>query len=211
MSLSPQDFHCFLPSALSPAQSGSDSGLTVSLSSKSQYASIFLDSCYDPPPAEYFTPDELQKGCNHVTHKTSAHKIIEHPVNAIVEYPETGENDGECIAHVFNVDLNSFKSTHPKASFQYSLGDGHGGHDGVECHMLRDLQGWQFCVRFFRPIVSVIYYYILICVYVILGKGLKLCAAQLHDDVSHHFVSHTMITAMHLDWPLRAQQRKRCF
>jgi len=150
MSLSPQDFHRFLPSAPSPAQSGSDSGLTVSLSSKSQHASIFLDSCYDPPPARYFTPDELRKGCNRVTRKTSAHKIIEHPLNAIIEYPETGENDGECVAHVFNVDPDSFKSTHPKASFQYSLGDGHGGRDGVECHMLRDLQGWPVLCKVFQ-------------------------------------------------------------
>ena len=143
MSLPPQDFACFFPSAPSPAQSDSDSGLTVSLSSKFQHASIFLASCYDPIPAQYFTPDELQKGLNHVTRKTSAHKIIEHPVNAIVEYPETSENNEECVAHVFNVDPDSFNSTyHPKASFQYSLGNGHGGRDGVECLMLKDSQGW---------------------------------------------------------------------
>ena len=72
ISLPPQDFAHFFPSAPSPAQSDSDSSLTVSLSSKFQHASIFLASCYDPIPAPYFTPDELQKGLNCVTHKTSA-------------------------------------------------------------------------------------------------------------------------------------------
>jgi len=143
MSLSPQDFHCFLPSAASPVQSDSDSGLTDSVSSKVQHASIFLALCYNPHPARYFTPDELQKGCNRVTRKTSAHKIVKHPVNAIIKYPETGENDGECVSHVFNVHPHSFESIyHPKASFQYSLGNGHGGCDGVECLMLKDSQGW---------------------------------------------------------------------
>ena len=136
MPLLSQGFSGFLPSAPSPARSGSDSGPAVSRSS------IFLASCYDPPPARYFTLDELREGCDRVTRKTFAHKIVEHPVNAIVEYPETGENDGEYVAHIFNVDPVHFNSTHnPKASFQYSLGDGHGGCEDVECHMLKDLQG----------------------------------------------------------------------
>ena len=192
MSLSCQDFHGFLPSALSPARSGSP---TVVLSSKfDQHTSIFLASCYNPPPARYFTQEELQNGCNHVTRITSAHKIIEHPVNAIDKYPETGENLGECIAHVFNVDPDSFTSIHPKASFQYSLGDGHGGREG-RCLMLKDSRDWPVQCNILQTSCKCHYCYILICVHAILGKGLKLCSAWPHNDDSHHLVSRATIAA----------------
>ena len=59
---------------------------------------------------------------------------------------------------------------------------------------LRTHKAGKFSVMFCRLVVSVICCYILICVHVILGKGLKLCSAWPHDDVSHHLVSRTTIT-----------------
>ncbi|KIK77557.1 hypothetical protein PAXRUDRAFT_102622, partial [Paxillus rubicundulus Ve08.2h10] len=142
----------------------------------------FVASCYVPPPAQYFTSEEIRQGHHRITRKASAHKIIEHPISAIIEYPQTGKLDGESVAHLFSVDPAMFLSTHhPKASFQYSLGDGHGGHDLVMCLMLKDSQGFPMHCRVLQTTC----------------KGLKLCSARLYDGYnnSHHFTSHAAILA----------------
>ena len=98
-----------------------------------------LASQYIPPPARLFTREERDCHANRVTRRTYVDGIIEHPLDAIVEYPQTGSRDGESIAHIFTVDpLNFF---HPKSSFQYSLGDTHGGQADIKCHLLRDESG----------------------------------------------------------------------
>ncbi|KAJ8591473.1 hypothetical protein M405DRAFT_735014, partial [Rhizopogon salebrosus TDB-379] len=97
---------------------------------------------YIPPPARPFTEDDRKWERHHITCKTSAHAVIEHPVGAIVEYPQTGQLATESVAHIFHVNPSSFSHVlHPKSSFQYSLGDGHGGRMIGQCLMLRDAEG----------------------------------------------------------------------
>ncbi|KIJ16179.1 hypothetical protein PAXINDRAFT_11219 [Paxillus involutus ATCC 200175] len=90
-----------------------------------------LASRYEPPMARMFTDDKVNRGLNKVNHETRVDAIVEHPLGAIVEYPQTGEVTGARIAHIFNVDANPTRFTHPKSNFQYSLGDGHGGREDV--------------------------------------------------------------------------------
>lgn len=101
-----------------------------------------LGTRYVPPAAQPFTDNDRQLGHHRFTRKSIAHAFVEHPVGAIIEYPQTGGAPDQSIAHIFSVDPNTFHSSqHPKASFQYSLGDGHGGHVVSGCFMLRDAQG----------------------------------------------------------------------
>ncbi|KAG0697536.1 hypothetical protein DFH29DRAFT_758842, partial [Suillus ampliporus] len=71
--------------------------------------------------------------------------VIEHPISAIVEYPQTGCLSTQSIAHIFHVDPLSFTSKssnlHPKSNFQYSLGNGHSGKIIGQCLMLCDAKG----------------------------------------------------------------------
>ncbi|KAG1765741.1 hypothetical protein EV702DRAFT_919554, partial [Suillus placidus] len=78
---------------------------------------------------------------------TTVNAIVEHPCGAIVEYPETGSVMGQAVAHIFpiSVNCNTHEFDNPKASFQYSLGDGHGGRKNVLCHLLRDSKGLKAC------------------------------------------------------------------
>ncbi|KAF8833796.1 hypothetical protein BDN67DRAFT_998876 [Paxillus ammoniavirescens] len=187
--LSPQHLDSFttLSSPPSPAQIHDSKGLppttrlpTPAVPPARVQHTAFIASCYVPPPARYFTSEEVQQGRHRVTRKTSARKIVEHPVGAIVEYPQTGELDNEPVAHIFSVDPATFLSTHhPKASFQYSLGDGHGGRDSVECLMLKDPQGSPMYCKVLQTTC----------------KGLKLCSARLRDDDSHHLTSRPVILA----------------
>ncbi|KAG2029724.1 hypothetical protein BDR03DRAFT_1018040 [Suillus americanus] len=72
--------------------------------------------------------------------QTTVDAIVEHPLRAIVEYPETGSVMGQAIAHIFSISANyiTHKFDNPRASFQYSFGDGHGGWKNVLCHLLQD-------------------------------------------------------------------------
>ncbi|KAH7903935.1 hypothetical protein BJ138DRAFT_1019827 [Hygrophoropsis aurantiaca] len=100
---------------------------------------VILCSQYEPPPACFFTPDEVSRKLNKVNRLTSVHARVEHPVGALVEYPQTGAIDGQSVAHIFAVDPKAFQ--HPRLSFQYSTGDGHGGRPNVKCFLLRDDAG----------------------------------------------------------------------
>ncbi|KAG0704065.1 hypothetical protein DFH29DRAFT_997951 [Suillus ampliporus] len=86
-----------------------------------------LSSCYQPPPARAFTADELSLKCDQVNRETCVQALVEHPLGAIVEYPETGACEDSSVAHIFNVNPNPDHFINPKLNFQYSLGDGHGG------------------------------------------------------------------------------------
>lgn len=91
-------------------------------------------SQYIPPPARKYTPAEIAKSLNRINRRVDAHSWIEHPLDAIVEYPQTGENLGEAVAHFFPIDPMNY--VHPKLAFQYLLGDSHGGRKAVQCHLL---------------------------------------------------------------------------
>lgn len=141
------------PSRSSPSSSGpsrSPFGPTPSLSGPSPSPSpsplptsspapAVLSSRYEPPPSRSFTETERSQGLHKVTREKTANRIVEHPRDMIVEYPETGDAPGITVAHIFHVDPNSFH--HPRLNFQYSLGDGHGGRDEVICRMLRSVSG----------------------------------------------------------------------
>ena len=106
-----------------------------------------------------------------------------------MEYPQTGSVLSGSIAHIFTVDLSNFDN--PKASFQYSLGDNHGGHSGVICGLLRD--------QFDRPVkcnkltmsCKSLQSFSNSLTQKIAGKGLKACSE--HDpntlNITHSFVS----------------------
>jgi hypothetical protein len=95
-------------------------------------------SNYIPKPAHCFTADEVLHNAHRINHWTVADAIVEHPCGAIVEYPQTGLNMGQAIVHVFpiSVDHDTCEFDHPKACFQYSLGDKYGGQKKVHCHFL---------------------------------------------------------------------------
>jgi hypothetical protein len=93
-----------------------------------------LGSLYHPLPARPFTAEEIQRGFDCINRQTYVHALLEHPIGSIVEYPQTGASKGVAIAHQFSVDPANF--SHPKDSFQYSLGDSHGGEPYVQCGSL---------------------------------------------------------------------------
>lgn len=134
---------------------------------------------YKPPAARVFTLDELALDLNRINRQLYVHRVVEHPVNAIVEFPETGSTQGICVAHKFSVDPNS--EFHPKQNIQYSLGDGHGGHPNVYCGTI--LTGKigtpALCNNLrtsYQPFSSrMIYFGLTICAP---GKGLKVCSSR---------------------------------
>lgn len=131
------------PSPLPPEAGSQSSPLSPSLSSSpcptSSPAPAVSASRYEPPPSRLITETERNQGLHKVTREKVAHRVVEHPRDAIVEYPETGDAPGIAVAHLFNIDPDSF--CEPQSSFQYSLGGGHGGRDEVVCKMLRGASG----------------------------------------------------------------------
>ncbi|KAF7335197.1 hypothetical protein MSAN_02353000 [Mycena sanguinolenta] len=89
---------------------------------------------YFPPAARVFTAEEIRYGLDCINRQTYVHALVEHPAGAIVEYPETGAAKGVAVVHRFRIDPSRFSS--PKESFQYSLGDSHGGEPNVHCGSL---------------------------------------------------------------------------
>ena len=100
-------------------------------------------------------------------------------VGSIVEYPETGISPGVSVAHLFAVDPASL--SHPKESFQYSLGDSKGGEPYVHCGSLLTRRNGmpascahkrltcRFCIDLKLPIGPHSHF---------VGKGLKYCSAR---------------------------------
>jgi len=107
---------------------------------------VIVSAQYIPPPARSFTLDEITTGANRINRQSRVGSIVNHPLGAIVEYPQTGATDGDAVAHIFtlaraNVNTMASAFDFPQSSFQYSLGDGHGGAKGVQCYLLRDSMG----------------------------------------------------------------------
>ncbi|KAH0831831.1 hypothetical protein J3R83DRAFT_12681 [Lanmaoa asiatica] len=147
-----------------PSSRLSSRSSTPSLTRCSSPSLAVSASRYLPPPARSFTPDEIDQRLYKINPKLSVHRIVIHPPRSIVEYPQTGESDNTGVAHVFPIDPDTFEN--PKSSFQYSLGDSHGGRPGVRCSLLTNDEGEQVpCTRTY-----------LSC------RGLKVCSA--HDDKS---------------------------
>lgn len=66
------------------------------------------------------SPEDILKGEGRVTRErtSSVHAIIEHPADAIIEFPESGHNAGYAIAHIF-------------------LGGNHGQRKNIKCYFLQ--------------------------------------------------------------------------
>jgi len=90
---------------------------------------------YSPPPAHTFTPEEIDLELHRTTRQAIIHKIVKHPLHAIIEYPESGSIPAESVAHTLPADHQGF--THPKANIQYGLAT-HRGHQNIRCSLLRD-------------------------------------------------------------------------
>ncbi|KAJ6485262.1 hypothetical protein DFH09DRAFT_1106230 [Mycena vulgaris] len=78
--------------------------------------------------------EEIRRGFDCINRQTYVNALVDHPLGSIVEYPETGNAKGVAIAHRFSVDPANF--SHPRESFQYSLGDFHGGNPDIYCGSL---------------------------------------------------------------------------
>ncbi|KAG8922194.1 hypothetical protein FRC02_012077 [Tulasnella sp. 418] len=99
---------------------------------------LYAPTEYNPPPADKFTAEERANGCHHVNQKTKVERIIEHPLDSVVEYPETGANQGESVAHIFPISPDQFRN--PKDDIQYSLGGRHGTVENVRCRFISHIQ-----------------------------------------------------------------------
>lgn len=84
----------------------------------------FTLSQYKPPQARPFTSSEIENRAHKLTRETKASRIVQHPIDAIVEYPETGTSGEEIVFHHFAGDPTS--DVHPKDNIQYSMGASHG-------------------------------------------------------------------------------------
>lgn len=156
----------------------------------------FLASLYNPAPARSFTPNEIVQAKNQVNRLSFVDKIISHPLDAIVEYPETGSVPKQSVAHMFSVNPDNFY--HPKANFQYSLGDCHGMHPDVKCDLLLDSGGrvvisdhvQTSCT--YRTSARIELKCLANSVTVSIGKGLKTCSA--YPDANGCSLSHSFIS-----------------
>lgn len=153
-------------------------------------------SQYDPPAARIFTASEILSGANKVTRQSSAVSLIDHPLGAMVEYPQTGSAFSEGVAHRFVVDPNTF--THPKDNIQYSKGDTHGAHRNFKCHLLRDASDepvlchqLKTSCEFFVQSIQ-----LEVLTYSFPGKGLKICSSYSSPDDHHFFTSRATLSRL---------------
>lgn len=91
---------------------------------------------YQPQPAHWFTPDECARGDNVINRQTRIDAIVHHPLDAIVEYPETGATAASAVGHIYSVNPQEFH--HPSLNIQYSRGGIQGGRAHVTCNLLRN-------------------------------------------------------------------------
>ncbi|KAG1744667.1 uncharacterized protein EDB91DRAFT_1246797 [Suillus paluster] len=127
--LSPLDLNTNLP----PSRNASPAAPSMSVQQPVNPSQEVIAACYHPPPVHLFTTNEVAQGCNNINCKTSVDVIIEHPLSAIVKYPQTGSAPGHAVAHIFHVDPNPDSFIHPKSNLQYSLSDSHNGRQNVSC------------------------------------------------------------------------------
>ncbi|KAF8835761.1 hypothetical protein BDN67DRAFT_984400 [Paxillus ammoniavirescens] len=140
-------------------------------------APAFLTAHYKPPRSHSFTPMEVSQGINKLNRETTVNHIIKHPYNAIVKYPETGDAPDVAIAHVFNMNPHPDHFCHPCFNFQYSLGGGHGGHDGVICRLLKSTTGSPVICSKLRTMC----------------KGLQYCSFRPPSNAMHSFTSRQVL------------------
>lgn len=90
---------------------------------------------YFPQPAHVLTGEERDNGKDRMTQKMRVTAIAYHPLDAVLEYPETSTSPSQRVAHVFAVDPAAFRN--PKLNIQYSLLS-KGGTENVKCRLLEN-------------------------------------------------------------------------
>ena len=89
---------------------------------------------YIPLPLEVHSANV--SWCAKINRQTTISALVDHPFNAIVEYPETGQSAEQLVAHRFSVDPND-PNDRLHLNFQYSLGgDSKGGYGDAFCGSL---------------------------------------------------------------------------
>lgn len=91
-----------------------------------------------PAPSRYFTPEEIAIKAHRATRLTPCTKIAQHPLGAVVEYPECGTHEQENILHQFRIDPNPATFVNPRDNIQYPLGSSgsSGGHPNRPCNFI---------------------------------------------------------------------------
>jgi len=132
-----------LPVSLLPSPSRALSAAPISTSASSPLgaaSAVVQGSRYIAPPARPFSEEEIAAHLHRINRQLTVDAFVDHPVGAIVEYPQTGLQETSVVAHRFSVDPNNFY--HPKTNIQYSLGGTHGAELDVFCgHLLCDETG----------------------------------------------------------------------
>ena len=84
----------------------------------------------------YIPPNAVFGSRLMVTRKNSSavDAIVEHPISSIVEYPETGSQPGESVAHRFVIDPHNY--VNPCLNMQYSVGPPEGAHPNTTCRLI---------------------------------------------------------------------------
>lgn len=90
---------------------------------------------YISPKATLYTPEEVAEKKNQLTRQSKIAGIVDHPMGAIVEFPESGDQMDMAIAHRFQIDPEHF--INPQHNIQYSLGNP-SLHSNVTCLLLHD-------------------------------------------------------------------------
>lgn len=103
---------------------------------------------YTSPHAVIFTPEELRQGKGRVTTRSQVQGLVDHPIGAVLEFPETGSDMGIAIGHRFRVSTPDF--VNPKNNILYSLGGKRSIHRGVRCFLLLDKTTGDPVSRSFR-------------------------------------------------------------
>ncbi|KIJ42824.1 hypothetical protein M422DRAFT_253914 [Sphaerobolus stellatus SS14] len=76
-------------------------------------------------------------------------KFVQHPENAIVEYPETGHSTNEAIAHIFPVSTEESGAFDPKMNIQYGIWGKHGSRDNTRLFLMpQNTKGFTLCKKF---------------------------------------------------------------
>ncbi|KAG8988603.1 hypothetical protein FRB90_002658, partial [Tulasnella sp. 427] len=129
---------------------------------------------YNPPRAQYYTSAETAQKFNRLNHVTFLSARIDHPQDAVLEYPETTADTSK-LAHIFKIDPNAFRN--PTHNIQYSF-QVTGGSENLKCQLLQVQDNDGF------PVPAVCYKMRGDCC------GVKLCN---FSSNTHSFPSHTFV------------------
>lgn len=96
---------------------------------------------YTPSKAILFTQNELQNHEGRLTRQSYIHAIVDHPLNAILEFPESGHEMDLAVGHRFRINPKEAENrktfVSPQSNIQYSM-FGISIHRDVRCLLLKD-------------------------------------------------------------------------